>query len=675
MNSDEVTRDEENIGNGNRVESLDDCRANRWVTLRWAAILVAITLLAYVPAIQGGFIWDDDDYVTENPTLNSFEGLRDIWLNPSATVQYYPLVHSSFWIENHLWGLQPMGYHIVNVLLHSINALLLWRMLRLLAVPCPWLIAMIFAVHPVHVESVAWITERKNVLSGMFYLSSALCLWKCWDDESVSATETKRRYLWYGAALLLFIVALLSKTVAATFPAAFLVIVWWKSGRLTIGDFIKMAPFFFLGITLGLLTVWLEKHQVGAQGIDWELSFLDRILIAGRALWFYAGKLVWPVPLIFTYHRWDIDTAQIWQFVFPVTAIAFAIGLAIKIPRIGRGPLAAVLFFAGTLFPALGFFDVYPMRFSFVADHFQYLASIGVIVLVVVTAKMLLDRMLDDGALVGKMIAGVVIVMLAAITWQQGKIYEGLEVLWRDTIAKNPTSFMAHNNLGALLNKRGDFEEAEDHLLESIELKPGFYESVINLAKAYEGQAKLDDALMLYRQATELNSDELEGWNGMGAIVGMKGELDLAEEYFSKALELDPSRAETHANLATLHAARGDLEKAESGFTEAIALDPTSAEVRRNLAGVLMAQGKTAEASAELKIVLEMEPNNVSALLNLGLIAAGENKFRTAAGYFERITEIDRSNVKAHYNAGAMYDQLGDQAKAKYHFDRFEQLK
>ena len=657
------------------VAATDQARSKAfWKLIFWAAALIVITLVAYLPAIQGGFIWDDDDYVTENPTLHSLDGLRDIWLDPSATPQYYPLVHSSFWIENHLWGLEPMGYHIVNVLIHAINALLLWWILGRLAIPYPWLAAMIFAVHPVHVESVAWITERKNVLSGFFYLSSAICLLKFWDFKNATNSDSTGNRQWYIAALLCFVGALLSKTVAATFPAAFLVVVWWKIGRLTIKDFIAMTPFFVLGISLGLLTVWLEKNQVGASGIDWELTLLDRVLIAGRAIWFYAGKLIWPVPLTFTYQRWDIDTSQVWQLVFPAAVALVVLRLAIKVKQNGRGPLAAVLFFVGTLFPALGFFDVYPMRFSFVADHFQYMASIGVIALVMATAKVVLDRVMDHDAVFRKLLAGIVIVALCFITWQQGKIYEGLEVLWRDTLAKNPTSFMAHNNLGALLNRRGDFAEAEAHLLQSIELKPGFYDSVVNLAKAHEGQLELEEATRLYRQATEINPLKPEGWNGLGATAGMMGELDRSEEYLLKAIEHDPEYAKAHANLATLHSARGELSKAELGFTAAIQLDPELIEARGNLARVLMAQQKTDEATTVLTDLLKLEPDNVSAILNLGVIAAGQNQYRKAAEYFERLIEIDDGNAKAHYNAGAMYDQLGDQAKAKFHFDRFDRL-
>ena len=398
--------------------------------------MFALLFFAYSTAISGGFIWDDDDYVTENQTLRSMDGLRAIWLDPSATPQYYPLVHTTFWAEYQAWELWAPGYHIVNVLIHGLNALLLWRLLHRLQVPAAALVALVFAVHPVHVESVAWITERKNVLSGLFYLSAALCFLRYWDFTREQGSDETRRWRWFVAMHACFLCALLSKTVAATLPAALLVLVWWKRGGIRVRHVVELLPMFALGIGLGLLTVWLEKHQVGASGIDWELSFVDRCLIAGRAIAFYATKLVWPAELIFNYHRWEIDSSLAWQYAFPAIVIAVMIVLWALRNRIGRGPLAAVLFFAGTLFPALGFFDVYPMRFSFVADHFQYLASIGVITLIIASASLLFARL--EQAWMGKLLAGCVVTLLVMQTFRQGMIYKDLEVLWRDTLDKKP---------------------------------------------------------------------------------------------------------------------------------------------------------------------------------------------------------------------------------------------
>lgn len=350
-----------------------------WTKVWLPGLLLAVSVfIAYQPVLRGGFIWDDDDYVTNNWTLHDFNGLKHIWFDTQATPQYYPLVHTTFWLEYHAWKLNPVGYHVVNVLLHALGSILLWRVLKRLELPGAWLAAAVFALHPVNVESVAWITERKNVLSAVFFFAAAWAYLRFAGESE----GKKRRWSWWLAALCLFVCALLSKTVACSLPAVLLLVRWWKKKRLQAGDVLPMVPFFIAGLWLGLQTARLEEHHVGASGAEWSFSLGERCLIAGRALWFYAGKLVWPVKLTFVYPRWQMDAGIWWQWLFPAAALAIVATLWFARKRIGRGPLVAVLVFAGALFPALGFVNVYPMRFSFVADHFQYLASIGIIVLV-----------------------------------------------------------------------------------------------------------------------------------------------------------------------------------------------------------------------------------------------------------------------------------------------------
>ncbi|PHQ31997.1 tetratricopeptide repeat protein [Rhodopirellula bahusiensis] len=647
-----------------------------------SAALFALTANAYLPAIQGGFIWDDDDYVTENPTLHSIEGLVAIWTDPSATPQYYPIVHSSFWIENHLWGMNPMGYHLVNVLIHCISALLLWRLLSRFSVPGAYVAALLFAVHPMHVESVAWVTERKNVLSGMFTLLTILCWLRYWDfsQPEPSDESTPRNRRWYALALICFIAALLSKTVASTLPAALIVMIWWKRGTVRVKDFTALLPFFVIGIGMGLLTVWLEKFQVGASGIDWELSPWQRVLIAGRALWFYAGKLVWPTELIFTYPRWEIDVTSWWQNAFPVAAVAVMVALFLMRHRLGRGPIAAVCLYAGTLFPALGFFDVYPMRFSFVADHFAYMASVPLIALVVgAVATWLQSKDEDDeeyglGRHLPKLMAAGAALLLATVSFSQATIYSGLEVLWRDTLEKNPNSFMAHNNLGALLNRRGDYLEAETHLRQSLEIKPDFADSVINLAQARQNLGDLEEALSLYTRATELNPGLAEAYNGLGATQGMMGDFEASEATLNQAIEIDPNYANSYGNLATLRAAQGRNEEAIELFQTASQLDPERMEHRTNLARVLMSAQRWQDAMGAWQSILDESPDDVSAILNLGVIAANQQRTEDAIGYFERVLEIVPNHLSATYNLGAMHDALGNTEKAEQYFRRAERL-
>ncbi len=357
---------------------------NAWKSpVTGAALIILLTVVAYLPALRGGFIWDDDSYVTQNPALRSLAGLVAIWLKPGATYQYYPLVFTSFWAEYHLWGLQPFGYHLVNVFLHAVNAVLLWRVLRRLEVAGAWWIAAIFALHPVNVESVAWVTERKNTLSGLFYLLAALA-WLRFRPLTAKVTARAPDWRYYWLAFGFIVCALFSKTVTLSLPAVLLLLIWWKTGRLEKRDALTLTPWFVLGAASGFMTRWMEQQLVRG-GAEWDLSFVQRCLLAGRALWFYAGKLFWPAHLTFIYPRWEIDAGAAWQYSFPLGIAAVLVALWFFRARIGKGPLAAVLFFGITLAPALGFANVYPFRYSYVADHFQYLASIGLIALAVGT--------------------------------------------------------------------------------------------------------------------------------------------------------------------------------------------------------------------------------------------------------------------------------------------------
>jgi protein O-mannosyl-transferase len=494
-----------------------------------AAALVALALVAYGPALRGDFVWDDNDYVSNNPTLQSVEGLRAIWFDPTATPQYYPLVHSSYWLEYHLWGLNPLGYHLINVALHLMSVFLLWQILRFLDVRGAALIAAIFAVHPVQVESVAWITERKNVLSGVFYLSAMLIyLPLALAPETVPPA---RRWGRYATVCGLFLLALFSKTVTASLPAALLLLILWKRGRVGWSDLWPLLPLAVAGVAGGLATVWLERHHVGAQGIDWQLSPMQRIVIAGRALWFYVAKLVWPTRLSFIYPRWRIDPADAWQLMYPIGALAAIVSLWFARRRIGTAPLVAVLLFAGTLFPALGFVDTFPMRYSFVADHFQYLASIAFIALIVGSLAYLI-RGWPSGRLRLARAAGVVVVLAcAAQTWRQSHAYQNHEALWEDTIRKDPASWMGHTSLGALLGQRGALAEAESHYREAVRLKPDFAIARANLAGLLANQGRFDEAITHYREAVKLDPSSVESHVSLARALLLSGQLQEAAKW------------------------------------------------------------------------------------------------------------------------------------------------
>jgi tetratricopeptide (TPR) repeat protein len=605
-----------------------------------AGLLVALTLVAYAPALDAGFIWDDDDYVTENPTLRSLDGLQRIWLDYGATPQYYPMVHTSYWLEYQMWGLEPAGYHVVNVLLHTLGALLLWAVLYALGLPGAWLAAAIFAVHPVHVESVAWVTERKNVLSGVFFLASLYAYLRSVGFAREAADEHGQTGF-YALSLLCFVAALLSKTVTGSLPAVILLLLWWRRGRVGWGDVLSLIPYFLLAAGFGLLTVQLETEHVGAVGWEWDLSFTERILIAGRALWFYAGKLIWPTQLAFNYPRFDIDSGDVVAWLYPAAVATVAFAAWIARARIGRGPLVALLIFAGSLFPALGFFDVYPMRYSFVADHFQYLASIGLIALFAALAATAAPRISSaimgrfgsrgpehglqpngrqraDGLLLPDVVcAGLVLALLTGLSWQQAHVYRDVETLWRDTLAKNPDSWLALGHLGTLAEERGRFDEAAEYYRASIRVEPRQPEAHNNLGNTLRLRGEYEAAVASIERSLEIEPQYAIAFNSLALVRHDQREFVAAVESFERALEIDPAFAAAQTNLGITLVAMGDLDAAIEHHRAALELSPGLVAARTNLASALVERGDLDEAVDQLARVVELVPDSQLAKRNL----------------------------------------------------------
>ncbi len=584
-------------------------------------VLLAATVVAYVPAFYAGFIWDDDDYVTDNQTLRTADGLYRIWFKPGAVPQYYPLVHTTYWIEYRLWGLNAAGYHAVNVVLHAVNALLLWLVLRQLELPGAWIAAALFALHPVHVESVVWVTERKNTLSGLFYLLALLAYLRFRPLSAVQPGHPRRAALFYILALLAFLAALASKTVTCSLPAAVLLLTWWKRGRVTLRDVAPLVPFFAAGLAMGLFTVHMEATRVGARGPEWELSFVQRLLIAGRALWFYAGKLVWPANLAFIYERWEVDVRVGWQYLFPAGALAAVGALWLGRRRLGRGPLVAVLFFAGTLAPALGFVNVYPMRYSFVADHFQYLASLGVIALAAGAAASVAQRLGPRARRAALAVPAVVLLVFGVKVWRQSLIYDDLETLWRDTLAKSPTAYIASNNLGVELGRQGRGLEAIPHLELAVRQRPDDAQCRTNLANAYADVGRLDEALQVYAVALELDPRNALTHFNLGTTYAQTGRLEEAISHLTQAVRLDRRKPEARTNLAQAVIQRAGMLLADGRAHEAVPLlteaardAPGSLPVRFLLAQALGETGRTRAAIAQYRDYLAAQPDDLLAL-------------------------------------------------------------
>lgn len=666
------------------------------------AMLFGVTLAAYGPALQGKLLWDDDSHVTR-PELQSWHGLWQIWFHVGATQQYYPLLHSAFWVEHRLWGDAVLGYHLTNVLLHVTCACLVVLIVRRLSLPGAWLAGFVFALHPVCVEAVAWISEQKSTLSGLFYLASALVYLQY--DQS-------RRVSRYLLAAGLFVLALLSKTVTATLPAALLVLFWWRRGKIEWKrDVLPLLPWFAAGAAAGLFTAWVERTYIGAAG---TLTLLDRCLLAARAVWFYAAKLLWPATLIFSYPRWNIDPGEWWQYLFPAGLAAVALGLGL-IARRRRGPLAAFLIFTGTLFPALGFFDVYPFRYSYVADHFQYLASLGLIVPVVSMLTVAARRMLS-AAPARMLSAGLLAAVLGALTWSQSDIYRDAETLYRETLAHNPDSSLAHNNLGNLLQPMpGRLPEAIAELQAAVRLAPDSESTHSNLGSALAQAGRFQEAAFQLETALRINPAYAKAHNNLGGVLSqMPGERPRAIAEFQAALRADPDSAEAHFNLGTLfsqmpgrlpdavaqyeaairiepdylsaHTNLGDVWEQTPGrlpdaiaeFQAAVRIDPNFAEGHYNLASALeQLPGHLPDAIAEYEAAIRLRPDYLAAHIDLGgALAQYPGRMADAAAEFQAAVRLDPNFAEARYNLGNALAQIpGREAEAMVEFEAALRIK
>ncbi len=566
-------------------------------TLLLSTALVAVTLLTYFPALGAGFIWNDRDYVTA-PELRSAHGLWRIWFEVGATEQYYPLLHSAFWVQHRLWGDWTTGYHVLNVLLHATSACLLAVVLGRLGFTAMarWLAAAVLALHPVYVESVAWISEQKNTQSLLLYLSAALLY--------LRFRETRTR-LAYAAATGVFVGALLSKSVTATLPPALLVVLWWREGRLDWRrDVVPLLPWFVLGAAMGLFSAWVEKTYIGAQGAEFALTFGQRCLLAGRIAWFYVGKLIWPANLAFIYPRWSVDAGVAWQWLFPLGALGLLAGLWVLRHR-SRAPLAAVLFFGGSLFPTLGFFNVYAFLYSFVADHWQYLPSIGLVVL----ASAGLARVLEGAGPGLRM--GVPVALLGALavaSFQQSRTYTDLQTFYTATVARNPQAWMAHNNLGNLLRERGDLEGARRHLEAALAVRPDLAKAHNNLGSVLRDLRRPAEALGHYRRALELQPDYVEARNNLGSLLRQERQPREALEHLLRAMRLDPENADIRNHLGMTLRDLGRLEESVAEFQRAVRIRPAMAPAHLNLALSFSLLGREAESRAHFLEARRLNP-------------------------------------------------------------------
>ena len=550
-----------------------------------ALVLALLAVGCYVPAFLAGFVWDDRIF-NQALAVRDWDGLGRLWFRPSEIRDeghYWPLVYTSFWLEHKLWGFAPAGYHAVNVLLHAANVLLLWRLATRLAVPGAWLVAAVFAVHPLHVESVAWVIERKDVLSGLFYL----CAFLAWLRFAEAPGRGGRHYV---SALALFVLGMLCKSIVVTLPAALLIARWWKEGRVTGADVLRVAPFFAVGAAIALADLSFYNAR---EPLSLGYTAAERLLIAARALWFYVGKLLWPVDLAVIYPHWEVGAGDPVGWAFVAAAVALAAVLWFFRHRIGRGPLAGGLFFAATLLPVLGFVDYGYMQFSFVADRHQYLAGAGLIAVAVGSAAHGAGRLPAGlwrrGAAAA---AAAVLMVLAVLTWRHAEVYRDGLSLFTHVVAHNPEARFAHRNLGEALSVDGRWDEALAAFRVAAEQAPGDDRDHSNVGAALVMLDRLDEAEERLRHALSLDPKSTYALQNMASLAVRRERHGEALDLYRRLVEVDPRNPSAHHGVGTALYFLGRPAEALKALERALALDPARGDIRTNRDEVLAALGR-----------------------------------------------------------------------------------
>ena len=627
-------------------------------------MIEAVLLVCYGPALHGGFLWDDGVYISANPVLQTMHGLWAIWADPSATCQYYPLSFTAFWIINHFFGLTPLAFHLATLMMHGVVVMVFWRLLERLRVRGALLGAAIFALHPLNVMSVAWMTELKNTLSCALALGAALAYVR-FAGLGEETREGKGGWGWYVLALGLFGVAMLAKTAVSFLPVSLLLVMWWQRQGLSRRDLLSVAPMFGVALGMGALTIYIERHAGGASGAEFNIGFVDRVLISGRSFWFYLGKFVWPSPLIFIYPRWKVDAGVWWQWAYPVGTVAVLMGAWQARGRIGRGVFVGLMhFYVSTSMLVLAVV-LYMMRYSFVADHWAYFGSLGLAALAGAGIARVRERLGEPWGKPLELGIGVCLVLgLGALTFAQSGMYSDIETLWRTTLDRNPDCWMADNNVGTALTQDGRWVQAMDYFRTALAINPDDAETHCNLGMGFQHQGKLDEAIAEYQRALALYPGDAKANDNLGLILFGRGELDEALAHYQRAVETDPAYMDARYNLGIALQKKGELDQAIAQFQKAIDIKPDYAPAWNNLGTALQSAGVPDQAVAAFQKAIEIKPDYELAWVNYGVALQQAQRPEDAIASYKKALGIKPDDADAWYDLGVVLQQTRDMAGA-----------
>jgi len=604
----------------------------------WGLILILVVILAYQPVWWAGFIWDDDKYITANPCMIGLRGLKEIWTTSAADIS--PLTFTTFWVEHALWGLAPLPYHLVNVFMHVVCAVLLWQVLRSLRVPGAWLGAALWALHPVQVESVAWITETKNTQSGLFFLLSIFFFLRWLKARDL---DERTRNDWnYALTLIFAALAMASKSSTVILPVVLCLCAWWMEGRWHWRNLARTAPVFLISVAASALSIWTQGLQL-AKATDSQSvqTWPERLVTAGDAIWFYLGKLLWPHPLITIYPRWEIDAGQGVSYLPLLVVIIVLFILWLKRESWCRPWFFGFTYFLVALLPALGLVDNPIFRYSLVFDHFQYLASMGPLALVGAGMAQLLDFIIPKKPWLQSSLCAGLLLILGILSWQRSWVYESEEKLWTDTLAKNSNCWVGHYNLGSILLQKGWVDPATVEFQKALEINPNYADPHFNLGVVFAQKGQLDAAMVEFQKALEINPNYAEAHYNLGIALSQKGQMDEAVAQFQKTLAIKPNFAEAYSSLGNVLVQKGQVDEAIAQYQRALEINPNYAEAHYYFGNALVQKGRVDAAIVEFQKALEINPNYADAHNNLGVALLQKGQVDEAIAQFQEVVRLN----------------------------------
>lgn len=596
-----------------------------WQFILQVVAIIASALWIFWPTVHGDWIADDSLYITDNKLLDDPQRLWKAWFQIGSFVEYYPIHETVQWLQWQLLGKNPFGYHLTNIVLHIVSAMLIWRLLSKLGCRFAWLGGMIFVVHPMMVESVAWISEFKNTLSLPPFLV-ALCFWVDYEEHKKNQ-DYVRAFLW-------FLVSMLCKITVSPFPVFILLYAWWKRQRIGWGDLKASAPFFLISLVLGATTILAgERFEKPFMAMPLDVpvgGFISRLALAGLTMSFYFSRCFAPVWPSSDYPQWVVNPPEPWQFAPWLVLLGVVFLLWRKRQCWGRHALLGLGFFLLFLAPFLGFNTISYMICCWVYDHFLYIPIIGLIALVVAAIGHMEQLLAKEVRPYG---IGIIAMAMTFLAWEShsyAKCWINQETLCVYNLKRNPQSWFEDNNLGYFMGEKGRYQNAIKYFEEALRLNPNYALTHYNLGNILVRTGRKEEGIEHLREAIRIFPNYAKAYNNLGYTQMETGQTEDAIRSFEQALRIDPACIGAHNGLGNAYLHFGKLLEAVEQYKKALEMDPQNEYIHDNLGMILGKMGRISEATEQFKDALQINPKDDTASNYLMLLRQVQDSDSTA---------------------------------------------